>query len=82
MKMATFIKIMSLQRNANRPPAGARYKRTAILVVRLGEPMSRNTNRPPTGARYKQAVMFVVRLGQDRGALLWPAYILLSNSFL
>ena len=37
MKMATFIKVRLLQRNANRPPAGARYKQTAILVVRLGQ---------------------------------------------
>ena len=31
------------QRNANRPPAGARYKRAAILVVRLGQNRKVNT---------------------------------------
>ena len=36
MKMATLIKVRLLPGNANRPPPpGARYKRAAILVVRL-----------------------------------------------
>ena len=37
MKLATLIKVRLLPGNANRPPAGARYKRAAILVVRLGQ---------------------------------------------
>ena len=39
MKMATIIKVRLLPGNADRPPAGARYKRAAILVVRLGKLM-------------------------------------------
>ena len=35
MKMATLIKVRLLQGNAL--PAGARYKQTVILVVRLGQ---------------------------------------------
>ena len=62
------IKVRLLQGNANRPSARARYKRAAILVVRLGQVrlgklMSRYTNRPPAGARYKRAALLVVRLG-------------------
>jgi len=37
MKMATIIKVRLLTGNADRPPAGARYKRAAILVFRLGQ---------------------------------------------
>ena len=37
MKMATMIKVRLLSGNADRPPAGARYKRAAIFVVRLGQ---------------------------------------------
>ena len=65
MKVATLLKVRLSPSpgNANRPPAGARYKRAAILVVRLGEPMPRNANRPPASARYKRAAMLVVRSG-------------------
>ena len=37
MKIATLIKVTLLPGNAHRPPAGARYKRAAVLVVRLGQ---------------------------------------------
>ena len=37
MKMATMIKVRLLSGNADRPPAGARYKRAVMLMVRLGQ---------------------------------------------
>ena len=37
MKIATLIQVRLYPGNANRLPAGARYKRAAILVVRLDQ---------------------------------------------